>query len=263
MDAGFNMRKWASNSKQLMDRIDKTENEKFVSKNSQCRTGMEKSDKINSNTMSESIKVLGISWNPDNDTLQLEFTSVVDTAAQDLITKRLILSVIARVYDPLGLLSPAIIPLKHIFQQVCLLKVNWDTQLPKEICDTWSLVTHDFAKNPSVEIKRSILVEIDESDINSIELHGFADASQTAFGCVVYLRIKTGTNVTVRLLTAKSKISPLKGETIPRLELMAALLLAQLITSVNNALKNSCQIKQLFCWSDSQIVLYWIYGVAF
>ena len=95
--------------------------------------------------MSESIKVLKILWNPDNDTLKIELSSVVDTAAQDLITKHLILSIIARVYDPLGLLSPAIIPLKHICQQVCLLKVNWATQLPKEICDMWSLITHDIA----------------------------------------------------------------------------------------------------------------------
>ena len=107
-------------------------------------------DNIKSNTMSESIKVLKISWIPDNDTLKIEFSSVVDTAAQDLIMKRLLLSVIALVYDPLGLLSPANIPLKHVFQQVCLLKVNWATQLPKEICDMWSLITHDIAKHPSV-----------------------------------------------------------------------------------------------------------------
>ena len=92
-----------------MDRIDNTENEKFLSNNSQCRSGMEKSEKIKSNTMLWSIKVLGISLNPDNDTLKFEFSSVVDTTAQYLITKRLILSVIAWVYDPLGLLSPAII----------------------------------------------------------------------------------------------------------------------------------------------------------
>ena len=64
----------------------------------------------------------------------------------------------------------------------------------------------------------------------------------------------------MKLLASKCKVSPLKGEIIPRLELMAALLLAQVITSVYNALKFSRNIDKLFCWSDSQIVLYWIYG---
>ena len=164
--------------------------------------------------------------------------------------KHLILSTIARFYDPLGLLSPAIIPLKYLFQKICMLKINWDTQLPNEIYDTWSAISDE----------RCTSGDVDKNDIVSYQLHGFADASHTAYGCVVYLRIKTKKGVKVKLLTSKRKVCPLKGETIPRLELMAALLLAQLSTSVYNALNLSRNINKLFCWSDSQIVLYWIYG---
>ena len=63
------------------------------------------------------------------------------------------------------------------------------------------------------------------------------------FGACVYLRIETTTKVEIRLICAKTRIAPLKGETIPRLELMAALILAQLITSVNEALKPCIEIE--------------------
>ena len=260
MVAGFNMRKWASNSRQLMDRIDSSENEKLAHSDSQLQSVWEKNEQFKADTSLKSVKVLGITWNPKKDALNFDFANVIEAAAQEHITKRLILSTIARFYDPLGLLSPAILPLKHLFQKICMLKINWDTQLPNEICETWSAISDDIASNPSVEIERCASGDADKNDIVSYQLHGFADASHTAYGCVVYLRIKTKKGVKVKLLTSKCKVCPLKGETIPRLELMAALLLAQVITSVYNALKLSRNINKLFCWSDSQIVLYWIYG---
>ena len=65
----------------------------------------------------------------------------------------------------------------------------------------------------------------------------------------------------VQLVTAKTRLAPLKGETIPRLELMAALLLSRLVSSTVEALKSIIQIDRIFCWLDSQIVLWWFFGV--
>ena len=192
--------------------------------------------------------------------LNFKFPNVNEADAQEHITKHLILSTIARFCDPIGLLSLGSTPLKHLFQKICLLTINWDTQLPNEICDTWNAISDAIASNPSIAIERCALGDADENDIVSFQLHGFVDASHIAYGCVVYLRIKTKGGVKVKFLASKCKVSPLTGETIPRLELMAALLLAQKITSVYNALKFSRNIDKLFCWSDSQIVLYWIYG---
>jgi hypothetical protein len=88
-------------------------------------------------------------------------------------------------------------------------------------------------------------------------LHGFADASTKAYGAVIYIRVtdfsdKHYTNI----LCSKVRIVPIKTITIPRLELCAALLLAELANKVKNALDinfNNC-----FLWSDSSIVLAWI-----
>ena len=112
----------------------------------------------------------------------------------------------------------------------------------------------------NIEINRSLLNGIELKDVNSIQIHGFADASKIAYGACIYLRINTNNGVYIRLATAKTRIAPLKQETIPRLELMAALTLAQLITSVKNALQSCIEIEATYCWSDSQVVLFWIHG---
>ena len=65
-----------------------------------------------------------------------------------------------------------------------------------------------------------------------IELHGFSDASNIAYGAAIYLRAVTNHEASIRLLAAKSKLDPLKKETTPRLELKAAVVLAQLINSI-------------------------------
>ncbi|XP_044316717.1 uncharacterized protein LOC123037926 [Drosophila rhopaloa] len=90
---------------------------------------------------------------------------------------------------------------------------------------------------------------------SSIQLHGFCDASIAAYGACLYLRSEANGEAKVHLLCAKSRVSPLKALTIPRLELSAALLLAELIVSVKETIDFECDF---YCWSDSSIVLAWI-----
>lgn len=89
------------------------------------------------------------------------------------------------------------------------------------------------------------------------QLHGFSDASLTAFGGVVYSRhLHPDTRVTVRLVSSRSKLTPLDGHTVPRLELAGALVLAQLLSSV--AIDLSVSASCTFAWTDSSIVLGWL-----
>ena len=62
-----------------------------------------------------------------------------------------------------------------------------------------------------------------------------------AYCAALYLRKETNTGVYVNLLTAKTKVAPLNKLTIPRLELLSCLLLANLVTSVINSL-NCCYV---------------------
>lgn len=80
-----------------------------------------------------------------------------------------------------------------------------------------------------------------------IELYGFGDASDKAFGGVVYLRIQSGNSVVCKLVASKTRVSPITGATTPRLERLSALVLARLLTSVHKALDPSLKITKCVC----------------
>ena len=89
-------------------------------------------------------------------------------------------------------------------------------------------------------------------------LHGFADASSKAYCAVVYFVCEAFGAFTVTLLTSKTRVAPLKTQTIPRLELMSGRVLAKLMETVQNALKEEVEIKGSRMWLDSKTALWWI-----
>ena len=97
--------------------------------------------------------------------------------------------------------------------------------------------------------------------IVSLELHGFCDSSNVAHAAAVYVRLVTSVRVVVNLLSAKSKVAPLKAVKIPRLELFACLLLSKLVVSVRKAVEVEVKIGLVMLWSDSEIALYLIRGL--
>jgi len=88
--------------------------------------------------------------------------------------------------------------------------------------------------------------------ISQVEVHGFCDASQRAFGACIYLRAKLDLNDHhSRLLYSKSRVAPLKTVSLPRLKLLARLI---------NKIRESLELSQCptSLWSDSTIALNWI-----
>lgn len=142
------------------------------------------------------------------------------------LTKRNILSRIALIFDPLGFLGPIVVVGKLIMQELWLLRIDWDESVPMNLDTKWRDYERQLGCLNDLEIPRKIVVD----DAKLTELHGFADASQQAYGACVYLR--TSSNISefkVHLIAAKSRVSPIKVLSIPRLELCGALLLAQLV----------------------------------
>ncbi|KAJ8962081.1 hypothetical protein NQ318_018032 [Aromia moschata] len=94
-------------------------------------------------------------------------------------------------------------------------------------------------------------------DYVDIQLHGFCDASEIAFGACIYIRTTDihGKHF-VSLLCAKSRISPLKTISLPRLELCGALLLARLTKKVIDSM--NVKFSKICLWSDSTITLSWL-----
>ncbi|XP_071878302.1 uncharacterized protein [Bombus fervidus] len=231
--AGLNIRKWASNSRELLNGLPEQDiNDKLLLGESQT------------------VKTLGVVWNSSDDSI---LYSVKINPITPQITKRIISSEIAKIYDPLGLLSPVIVRAKMLLQRIWTLKIDWDESLPADVHTEWRKYYTQLPLLNNIRFPRKTIIK----SAAEIELHGFCDASEKAYGACIYLRtITPDGHVWIRLLTAKSKVAPLKSLTIPRLELSGALLLTSLTTTVRQALQNN--ISRTVYWTDSTIVLHWI-----
>ncbi|GFX69703.1 integrase catalytic domain-containing protein [Trichonephila clavipes] len=128
---------------------------------------------------SSEVKVLGVYWNPKHDC----FSFRVKIDLHELNTKRDVLSTIARIYDPLGLLSAVWWQRRKIFlQKLWMLKIDWTDLLPDTINRGWRQFVESLQLVNDININRCIVVEQPEV----IELYGFFDASKSAYGAVVY-----------------------------------------------------------------------------
>ncbi|GFW56013.1 uncharacterized protein TNCV_374191 [Trichonephila clavipes] len=142
---------------------------------------------------------------------------------------------------------------KIFLQKLWMLKIDWTDLLPDTINREWRQFVESLQVVNDININRCIVVEQPEV----IELHGFSDASQSAYGAVVYCKsITSDGKMLVHLIASKSRVAPTKQTTIPRLELCAAVLLAKLVHRVKQALK--LNVTNTFLWIDSMIVLSWI-----
>lgn len=164
--------------------------------------------------------MLGFEWHPEGNyfgcALRLELPPV--------FTKRSILSLVARIFDPLGLFGPVVFLAKTIMQRTWHSGLAWDDPLPDIIHAEWASFVFDLPSLRKIYVPRYI---------NAFQgapcyLLGFCDASQHGYAAVVYVQmIKTPIYKSVFLIGTKTKLAPLKSLTIPRLELNAALLLTR------------------------------------
>ena len=174
-------------------------------------------------------------------------------------TKRNILSVISTVYDPVGYLQPFTIQLKILFQKICNLNINWDDSIGALLVE-WKKICQNLKRCEEIVIKRCYFIYDLSDPIKEIYLHGFSDASQSAYAACIYLQsVIQLQNVSVKFVTAKSRVIPIKKSyTIPRLELLEDYILSKLICKVYNGIFDDIEVKDILCWSDSQISLAWI-----
>ena len=236
---GFNLRKWSSSSSEFMHRLPEALQEAPSAYIIEDRN--------------HSIKVLGIKWIPLGD----YFCFTTREFEVDNPTKRQLLSNIAKLYDPLGWLSPAKIKFKLLIQETWLAGVGWDEAVGDSIATKWRSAKDIFSDLAQIKLNRCVLLP---GKIDTTELHVFCDASERAYAAVVYSRIQDdlGT-IRVQLLSAKSKVAPIKTVSLPRLELCAADLGGKLVTICKDALeKLGVQIDSIHGWTDSTIVSSWL-----
>lgn len=199
-------------------------------------------------------KVLGLWWNPKTDTLHYRVQKPI---IPERLTKRVMLSNIARLYDPIGIIAPLVIKAKILMQSLWSLKLGWDDVVPAEIRTAWETYVHELDCLNLLKIPRKVLPSPDSEN----ELIAFSDASLRAYGAIVYLKStdKTG-QVNLNLICSKTRVCPIKVETLPRLELCAALLAARMVHKLSNALR--IKISNKYYFTDSMIVLHYIKSEA-
>lgn len=233
--AGFNLCKWSTNNASILHDIPSQDWETL------------KSNEVSS---IECIKALGIAWQPNEDKFILQIPKIEN---MQYVTKRSILSQLATLYDPLGLMSPVLISAKILLQKMWKNKSDWDDNPSQEILEFWNKFQSTLPVLRDIKIDRMIVCD----QPVSIQLHGFSDASETAYGSCIYIRsVDMNNYINVRLVCSKSRVAPIKNVSLPRLELCAALLLAQLTSTVISALE--IDFEKVCLWSDSSITLSWI-----
>ncbi|GFW27169.1 integrase catalytic domain-containing protein [Trichonephila clavipes] len=164
-----------------------------------------------------------------------------------------VLSVIAKLYDPLGFLGPVIAKAKVFLQQLWQCKLDWDDVLPNSIANEWREFVTTLKCIEEVKINRFIMAD---NNVR-IVLQGFADASEAAYGAVVYLQCFLHNGAAkVSILARKSRVAPIRVISIPRLKLCACVLLAQLVKKIHSTLR--LNISDIVLHTDSTIALAWL-----
>lgn len=232
---GFQLRKWTSNSPALLNKVAPDHRETPVFLHS---------------TNKPLFSILGLQWSPKTDSFTYSINWPVTPP-----TKRRVLSLIAQIYDPCGYLSPFIMLTKCYMQLLWSLGLQWDEPLNPELTQKWQTIVSDTHAISAIEIPRPLRL----SSSKHVELHGFSDASESGFAAVVYLKcLNSDDDVTTRLIMSKTRVAPLKRVTLPRLELCAAHLLAQLMSYCASILDEASDHSKTFLWCDSSVALTWL-----
>lgn len=179
--AGFELRKWSSNCEAVLEDI----RNEYI-------------EKINTQ------KFMGIMWSQTEDEFSYGREGIT---TDEKLTKRKLLMEIAKIFDPMGWIQPIIITAKILMQLTWKSEIGWDEELSEDLSTKWIQCRDSLNDINSIKIPRWIQFS---NSIRKIELHGFSDASQIAYGAVIYSRIILQNHtVKINMIMAKSRVAPL------------------------------------------------------
>ena len=227
-DATFTLHKWHSNKPALEEPVvSSVEDVTYAKRQLGTAQGEESSS-------------LGLSWQKTSDSTSINIPSEPATP-----TKRGTLQKLARIYDPLGLVSPQTLQGKLIYREMCQKKVGWDVPIDDDVKK--KLFRWEQELSDHVSMTRS-LVKFRE-EIESIELHVFGDASGDGVSSTVYVIVRQPSGVSQGLVAAKLRLAK-QCLTIPRLELVSAHMAVNLVSNVERVLEGF-PVTVMQGWLDS------------
>ena len=197
----------------------------------------------------ETEKILGVPWKPKDDTLKvkvdLNHNKKIRGQREKPIrleaipyTRRVCLRLVNGVFDPLGMFAAVTVRMKMLMKKHFVASdkyKKWDKPLEAEDCLEWERLLKDIQRLSDIAIPRHVGMK----EAARTMLVCYADASKEAMCCAVYIRSEDKNGmVKVQLIASKTKVTPIKAETIPRLELCAALFGARLSEKVFMSINN-------------------------
>ena len=239
--AGFKLRKFVTNSEELRQLI-------RLNEHSELTTG------------GEIHRMLGVEWKFTDDNLLFNIENVTRTMMTAEPTKRSVVSMTAKFFDPLGIISPVIVLFKMFFQDLCESRIDWDEPLSGDLLNKWNQLRSAVSGSTIIVVPRCYFNTTLQNSATDVKIIGFCDASSKAYAAVVYLRLEFQERIIVSFIAAKSRVAPLKTLTIPRLELLSALLLSKLVVNIQAALHKEFPSIDIICYTDSRVALCWIQG---
>ncbi|XP_055589370.1 uncharacterized protein LOC129741647 [Uranotaenia lowii] len=215
-------------------------------------------------TSEKALSVLGIRWFPKLDifTFTLNLPQLDTRLLNGMLrpTKRQVLSTVMSLYDPLGMLAAFVVHGKIIIQTLWKTGCKWDEPVDDSTFANWKRWTNLFSRLGEVRISRPYFGQGSPETCQPIQMHTFVDASKEAYACVIYFRYFDRGFPRCTLVGAKSKVAPVKPLSIPRLELLAAVLGTRMANYIQE--NHQLSISQRFYWTDSSTVLHWIHADA-
>ena len=201
----------------------------------------------------ESTYLLGMKWNHEGDCFKF---SVKDDLSVIKPTRRTVLSYLAKIYDPLGIISPLLLNMKSILQRCCVNKIEWDDEIESPLSEEIHEWASKLEEVKHLSIRRCIKPP-NFGEMKSTQLHTFCDASEKGYSAVVYVRLTNDKGeIHCTFLMGKCRVTPTKRQTLPRLELAAAALGAKLYDMVSSELKMN--VNESYFWCDNKTVLAYI-----
>ncbi|XP_075162768.1 uncharacterized protein LOC142235399 [Haematobia irritans] len=211
--AGFNLRNWTSNKSDVIS----------------CLGNSSESDKpLDIGPDEQTEKVLGIFWNPKNDFFIFKISPHIRNneviQGNKPATKRQILKILMTIFDPLGLIGNFLMYLKILLQEIWRSGVSWDEPIKDDQLVKWRKWLQYLPDLETIKIPRCYLKSLGNYNNTNLQLHTFVDASENGYAAVAYLRIEFNNQIICSIVGSKTRVAPLRMNSIPRLELMAALI---------------------------------------
>ncbi|XP_055605529.1 uncharacterized protein LOC129753709 [Uranotaenia lowii] len=244
--AGFEIPSWKSNSEEVLQKIG---------------TGLSKmEEKTFSDRSSVAERILGIVWLPDQDvfTFTIQFRDDLQQLlrATTIPTKRQVLQVVMSFFDPIGIIAAFTIHGKILIQDIWRSGISWDQPISHTEFDNWKRWVSLIPNLEQVRIPRCYFPDYEIGSYDTLQLHIFADASELAYSCVAFFRIVDRGHPRCSFVAAKTKVTPLRPQSIPRNELNGALIGVRLMETIEKS--HRLKVTKRFLWTDSSVVLSWL-----